>query len=134
MAELYYFYASLPSPTRLRFEDDHIAASMQLSQLSMWSLYSLSCGYNHLVDVGIKEAKANLSKLIAEVQSGKRIFVTNHGTRVAELVSAAPAVPTEESLGYGMLKDKIRLPAGWDSQRARRKASKEVIDLIGVNE
>jgi len=36
-------------------------------------------------EVGAYEAKTNLSKLLDAVEHGKRIYITRHGKRVAEL-------------------------------------------------
>jgi prevent-host-death family protein len=84
------------------------------------------------MEVGIKQAKTNLSKLIADVQQGKRVFVTNQGKRVVELVPVVQVPPEENKRGLGMFKDKIRLPPGWDTQKARRQASEELLKLMGI--
>ncbi len=85
------------------------------------------------MDIGIKQAKQDLSKLVMEVGHGKRVFLMNRGKRVAEIV------PVEESSaessnqrGFGMYKHKIHLTADWDSQKARREATAEVLDLMGI--
>lgn len=91
------------------------------------------CGYNGGVDIGIKQAKQDLSKLVMEVGHGKRVFLMNRGKRVAEIVPVAgSSVEATNQRGFGMFKHKIHLPADWDSQKARREATAEVLDLIGI--
>ena len=85
------------------------------------------------MEVGIKQARANLSKLIAEAQQGKRVFVTNRGKRVVELVPVTQALDATGRRGLGMFKHKICLPPRWDTQRSRRQASGEVLKLMGIN-
>jgi prevent-host-death family protein len=40
-----------------------------------------------LHDVGIREAKTNLSKLLKEVQKGREIIITERGKRIAKITA-----------------------------------------------
>jgi prevent-host-death family protein len=65
------------------------------------------------MDVGIKEAKNNLSKLIDALRHGEEVFLTKRGARVAKLVPAHE--PLMADRGRGAWKDKVNLYPGWDS-------------------
>jgi prevent-host-death family protein len=78
------------------------------------------------MEVGIRKAKNNLSKLVEAVLDGEEVFLTNRGERVAQLV-AAPK-PKQLQRGRGLWKGKANLYPGWDS----READKEIEDLFGA--
>jgi prevent-host-death family protein len=65
------------------------------------------------MEVGIREAKNNLSKLVDAVRHGEEVFLTNRGQRVAKLVPA-PKTRTP-GRGRGEWKGKVNLYPGWDS-------------------
>ena len=65
------------------------------------------------MDVGIKEAKNNLSKLIDALRHGEEVFLTKRGKRVAKLVPAPK--PLTPGRGRGFLEGKINFYPGWDS-------------------
>jgi prevent-host-death family protein len=71
------------------------------------------------LEVGIREAKNSLSKLVDAVRGGEEVFLTNHGERVAKLV------PDEKSSlcgrGRRLWKGKIHLYPGWDSPEEDKK-------------
>ena len=89
-----------------------------------------TCGYNWLVDTGIRQLRDNLSRYIRRIEAGERISVTAHGRVVAELVPpgtgvrTAPSTRWEELIEAGILRPPvetgdpledwpdIRLPAG----------------------
>ena len=77
------------------------------------------CGYNKHMEVGIREAKSNLSKLVEAVRDGEEVFLTNRGERVAQLVPARR--PISPGRGRGFLKGKINLYPGWDSPEEDKK-------------
>ncbi len=81
------------------------------------------------MEVGIKQARNNLSKLLLTAQRGGRVFLTNHGKRVAEIVPVKEA-PAVNRRGLGMFKDQIHLPKDWGSQTQRLKSEKEFIATI----
>jgi antitoxin (DNA-binding transcriptional repressor) of toxin-antitoxin stability system len=66
------------------------------------------------MDVGIRDAKNNLSKLVEAVLDGEEVFLTNRGARVAQLVRTPKATP--RGRGRGSWKGKIHLYPGWDSR------------------
>lgn len=78
------------------------------------------------MNVGIKEAKTNLSKLIADAQQGKRVYLTNQGKRVIELVPVSDE-PVASDRGLGMFKHKIHLPVNWGTQEARREETEDLL-------
>jgi len=87
------------------------------------------------MEVGIKQAKTDLSKLIVEAQHGKRVFLMNRGKRIAEIVPVrAEAAADKDDRGLGMFKDKIRLPPGWGTQKERRQSTEEVLQLMGIKD
>ena len=71
------------------------------------------CSYNKKMEVGIREAKNNLSKLIETVRLGEKVYLTSRGERVAELVPPPSGKNWRDAIG--MFKDKINLYPGWDS-------------------
>ncbi len=78
------------------------------------------------MEIGIKQAKTDLSKLIEAAQAGQRIYLMNRGRRVAEVVPvSSEATPAR---GYGMYKGKVKLPKGWGSQKQREKLEREIIN------
>ena len=81
------------------------------------------------MDMGIKQARNDLSKLLLTAQRGDRVFLTNRGKRVAEIVPIKHASAAKQR-GLGMFKDQIRLPQGWGSQKQRLKSEKELTAMI----
>jgi prevent-host-death family protein len=72
------------------------------------------------MEVGIRQAKIDLSKLIKSVLKGEKVIITNHGKPLVELVPA-PRKARSANRGYGSLKDVLRLPSGWDSPEAEEE-------------
>ena len=64
------------------------------------------------MEIGIRDAKSNLSKLVEAALDGEEVFLTNRGERVARIV---PAPAPKPGRGRGMWKDKLHLYPGWDS-------------------
>ena len=71
------------------------------------------------MDVGIREAKNSLSKLVASAGQGEKVYLTNRGHRVAEIVPASTKGAWRRA--YGSLKGKITLYPGWDSPAEDKK-------------
>jgi antitoxin (DNA-binding transcriptional repressor) of toxin-antitoxin stability system len=71
------------------------------------------------MEVGIKEAKNTLSRLVDAMLEGEEVFLTNRGARVAQLVAAGDPSPSRR--GRGFLKGKLNLYPGWDSQAEDEK-------------
>ena len=82
------------------------------------------------VEIGSKDAKSNLSRLIAAAQKGRRVYLVNRGKRVVELVPVANGA--NSARGRGMLKHRISLPPGWGSQEQRERDEKEFLDQLGI--
>lgn len=80
------------------------------------------------VEVGIKEAKNNLSRLVAAAQKGRRVYLMNRGKRVAQVVPISTG--DEDKRGRGMFKEEIRLPAGWGSQKQREQWEKDFLNEL----
>jgi prevent-host-death family protein len=65
-----------------------------------------------LQTVNIHHAKTHLSRLVDEVARGHEIVIARAGKPVARLVPLA-AAPRKKR--FGLLKGKIRIPAGFDA-------------------
>ena len=69
------------------------------------------------MEIGIKSAKSELSRLIKAALAGEKVVITNHGQPLVRLVPE-PIKPKHSNRGYGSLKDILNLPPGWDSIEA----------------
>jgi prevent-host-death family protein len=76
------------------------------------------------MEIGIREAKANLSKLVQSALAGEKVVIMKHGRPLAEIVPPRPE-PARADRGYGSLKDVLRLPKGWDSPAADEKVLRQ---------
>jgi len=61
--------------------------------------------------VGMYDAKANFTKLVARAEAGEEIIVSRGGKPVAKLVAYAPPVTRRQP---GRLKGRIRILDGFD--------------------
>jgi prevent-host-death family protein len=68
------------------------------------------------MNVGVRQAKTELTKLINAAIAGETVIITNHGKPLVRLVpeKTKPA----KNRGYGCLKGILELPPGWDSPEA----------------
>jgi prevent-host-death family protein len=82
------------------------------------------------MEIGIKEAKNNLSGLVLQAKAGERVFLTNRGQRVAELVPVESLLAPPPNRGLGWLKGTIKLPK--DFSKAKRAATKAVMKDMGL--
>jgi prevent-host-death family protein len=71
------------------------------------------------MEVGIREAKNNLSKLVESALAGEEIFLTNRGERVLQLVPTPKSKSANR--GRGDWKNRANLYPGWDSAEADRE-------------
>jgi prevent-host-death family protein len=78
------------------------------------------------MEVGIREAKNSLSKLVEATLGGEQVYLTNRGQRVAQLIPAASQPSADR--GRGFLKGKVNLYPGWDSKEEDLKIQ-EMLDL-----
>ncbi|HEY6988331.1 MAG TPA: type II toxin-antitoxin system prevent-host-death family antitoxin [Bryobacteraceae bacterium] len=69
------------------------------------------------MEIGIRGAKANLSKLVQSALAGEKVIIMKHGRPLAEIVPPRPESARPDR-GYGSLKNVLRLPKGWDSLAA----------------
>ena len=60
------------------------------------------------MEVGIRQAKIDLSKLVKSALKGEKVVITNHGKPLAMIVPAPPKHDPDR--GYGWLKGKLKLP------------------------
>ena len=91
----------------------------------------LVCSYNEPMEIGIKEAKNSLSRLVAAAQTGERVLLMNRGKAVAEIVPVRHHRKQPAALrGYGMFRDVITLPMDWDTQEAREQDEQEILASI----
>ena len=54
------------------------------------------------MEIGIRKAQANLSKLVKAALEGERVVITNHGKPLVHIV-AAPPEPTDPGRGYSSM-------------------------------
>jgi prevent-host-death family protein len=80
------------------------------------------------MQVGIKAAKSDLSKLIKPALAGEKVVITSHGKPIVKLVpeKGKKKAPLR---GYGALKGVLNLPPGWDSLEAEEKFARQ-FDVI----
>ena len=72
------------------------------------------------MEIGIKAAKGDLSKIIKLALGGEKVVITNHGKPLVRLVPE-PAKRKHPNRGYGALKGILNLPPGWDSLEAEEE-------------
>jgi prevent-host-death family protein len=68
-------------------------------------------GYNLNMDVNIADARNHLTRLIRAVEAGEQVVITRNGKPVAQL---APPPPERRKAQLGGMRDRIKLPKGWD--------------------
>ncbi|MBV9224069.1 MAG: hypothetical protein JOZ45_12945 [Acidobacteriaceae bacterium] len=91
--------------------------------------------YNGNMEVGIKQAKIDLSKLVKAARQGQKVYLTNRDERVAEILAVRPKrEPGSPLPGYGMFKDKINLEAGWDSPENMRRDTEELMKILNTDD
>ncbi len=76
------------------------------------------------MEIGIKAAEAELSKLIKAALTGERVVITNHGKPLVRLAPEA-AKAKHPRRGLGSLKDVLDLPPNWDSIEAEEAFADE---------
>ena len=84
------------------------------------------------MDIGVKQAKNSLSELISEVKTGNRVFVTNRGKRVIELVAVEDETTEAPERGFGMYKSFVKLPAGFGTRKQKEEGTGHVLQLMGL--
>ncbi len=82
------------------------------------------------MEIGIKEAKNNLSSLVIQAKAGERVFLTNRGERVAELVPVQSPMAPSPNRGRGSLKGIIKVPKDW--RKWKRESTKAVMRDMGL--
>lgn len=71
------------------------------------------------MEVGIREAKNSLSKLVQAALEGEEVFITKRGERTVQII----AVPKQSAKrrGWGTWQGKTNLYTGWDSPEEDKK-------------
>jgi prevent-host-death family protein len=68
------------------------------------------------VNIGVRQAKTELTKLISAAMEGETVVITNHGKPLVRLVPEG-ATPSKHR-GYGCLKGAFEMPENWDQSDA----------------
>jgi prevent-host-death family protein len=76
------------------------------------------------MEVNIREAKSQLSKLIDWVQMGDEVIIVKAGKPVAKLVRIGKPAPRE----FGSAKGEITFHDGWNEPLS----DAEIVDIFGV--
>lgn len=74
------------------------------------------------MEVGVKRAKIDLSKLITAALNGERVVITSRGKPLVRIVPETPK-PKDPRRGYGALRGLLNLPEGWDSPEEKAKTT-----------
>ena len=79
------------------------------------------------MELGIREVKNELSKLIDAAMAGTDVVITKHGKPLVRLVPATQS--THKSRGRSCLND-VKLPVNWDSRQFEEEISHQFEDLL----
>ena len=83
------------------------------------------------MEVGIKQAKIDLSKLVTAARQGKKVYLLNRGKRVAEILPVYTRKENGSALrGYGMFRDELKAPPDWNSPQVQEKEEAELMDML----
>ncbi len=83
------------------------------------------------MEVGIKQAKIDLSKLIIAARNGQKVYLLNRGKRVAEITPVRiKTAKASELPGYGMFRDDLKLPPDWNTPEAQEQEEREVLEML----
>ena len=64
-------------------------------------------------------------------RQGQRVYLMNRGQRIAEIVPVRPKRQEGTRLpGYGMFKDELNFPDGWNSQESRDRDEAELMRML----
>lgn len=77
------------------------------------------------MEVGIRQAKIDLSKLIKSALQGESVVITNHGKPLVRIVPAQPKAK-DKNRGYGMFKGQFTMP----TEEEWKQADREIEDLF----
>ena len=81
------------------------------------------------MNIGVREAKIELSKLIKAALHGEKVVITNHGRPLVRLVPESPAAVDRKS-AFGSLRHLLEdLPEGWDSADAKAELTAQFEQL-----
>ncbi len=72
------------------------------------------------MEIGVKQAKIDLSKLITAALNGEKVIITSRGKPLVRIVPEMPK-PKDPKRGYGALLGILNLPEGWDSPKAEEE-------------
>ena len=68
-----------------------------------------------MLTVNIREAKAQMSRLLRAVEAGEEVLIARAGRPVAKLVGLAPAAPVATRRRFGMLAGRYTVPEDFDA-------------------
>jgi prevent-host-death family protein len=77
------------------------------------------------MQVNIREAKNQLSKLVRAALNGDEVIIANHGKPMVRLVKMAGQPKTR---GFGAMKGQIAMAADWDSPQTNAAIAKPMLD------
>ena len=76
-----------------------------------------------MLEVGIKEAKSGLSRLIKAALNGERVVITNRGKALVRLTPEIPKTANRRA-AFGVWKELLAdLPPNWDSPESKAEVS-----------
>ncbi len=81
----------------------------------------------NFMEVGIREAKNNLSKLVQAALEGEEVYLTKRGERTVQIV--ATPKQGDKRRGWGLWEGKTNLYPGWDSPAEDKKIEEMFDDL-----
>ena len=74
------------------------------------------------MEIGVKQAKIDLSKLIVAALGGEKVVITSRGKPLVRIVPEI-SKPKDPKRGYGALRGLLNLPEGWDSPEEKAKTT-----------
>lgn len=80
------------------------------------------------MEIGIREAKNQFSRLIEAAQKGRKVYVLNRGKRVAEIVPVREKRKEKPLLpGYGMFKGTLKHYSAEEWAAFKERDTKELL-------
>lgn len=102
----------------------HIGPSERIGE--MWTPM---CEGAHMRELGVRELKRSLSRVLHAFSRGEQVRVTLRGRPIADIVPARGA-PTEDRLRELVAQSRVQLPARAHPPRAPRPARRSASELV----